>query len=82
MSAKSILNDDGLIPKNMIDSTLINDLSLVQSKVENLESNVGNITTENYSQIQQDILSIKSTLDDIKEKVYALYLSVFNPDLE
>lgn len=82
MSISNILNKDGVIPSSNIDYELINDLTITKSRVENLESNVGSITPENYNQIQEDILSIKSMLEDIQEKVYALYLSNFNPNLE
>jgi hypothetical protein len=82
MSIKTLLNGEGVITTSKIDYDLINTITLSQSRIEILENNTGSITSENISQIQEDILTIKSMLEDIKEKVYALYLSNFNPNLE
>jgi len=82
MSVRNLLDANGKIPTSMIDRTLIDNISNVSNKVLNLESNLGTITTENITQIQEDLIQIKSTLEDIQEKIYALYLSNFNPNLE
>jgi len=82
MSVRNLLDANGKIPTSMIDRTLIDNISNVSNKVLNLESNLGTITTENITQKQEDLIQIKSTLEDIQEKIYALYLSNFNPNLE